>query len=115
MGLPRLSLKRCFLYVFCLTGMLLVLMNVRQKEIWHAMRSDPVQVQSLRGLGDTTKCQISVADETVLAFEIEEADDTDNAYDSRDDQEKRRNREKEEEKEEEEEEEEEESRFSRLK
>ncbi|KAL2728059.1 glycoprotein 3-alpha-L-fucosyltransferase A-like isoform X1 [Vespula maculifrons] len=58
MGLPRLSLKRCFLYVFCLTGMLLVLMNVRQKEIWHAMRSDPVQVQSLRGLGDTTKSQM---------------------------------------------------------
>ncbi|XP_011496319.1 PREDICTED: glycoprotein 3-alpha-L-fucosyltransferase A [Ceratosolen solmsi marchali] len=53
MALPRLSLKRCFLYIVCLTGMLLVLVNVRQKEFWHGMR--PEQVQAVRPMGDSTK------------------------------------------------------------
>ncbi|XP_043474596.1 glycoprotein 3-alpha-L-fucosyltransferase A [Leptopilina heterotoma] len=48
MGLPRFSLKRCFLYVFCLTGMFVVIMNVRQKEIWHSTRADAGQLQAMR-------------------------------------------------------------------
>ncbi|XP_066603353.1 glycoprotein 3-alpha-L-fucosyltransferase A isoform X2 [Prorops nasuta] len=56
MGLPRLSLKRCFLYAFCLTGTLLVLMNVRQKEFWHSMRpSELAQPDTLRPAVDSTK------------------------------------------------------------
>ncbi|XP_012276310.1 glycoprotein 3-alpha-L-fucosyltransferase A isoform X2 [Orussus abietinus] len=55
MGLPRLSPKRCFLYVFCLTGMLLVIANVRQKEIWHTMRPDVGPVQSVRAMPDGSK------------------------------------------------------------
>ncbi|XP_033225394.1 glycoprotein 3-alpha-L-fucosyltransferase A-like [Belonocnema kinseyi] len=44
----RLSLKLCFLCVFCFTGTLLVIMNVLQKEIWHNVRPDAGQIQSNR-------------------------------------------------------------------
>ncbi|XP_011307915.1 glycoprotein 3-alpha-L-fucosyltransferase A isoform X2 [Fopius arisanus] len=55
MGLPRLSLKRCFIYIFCATGMILVVMNVRQKELWHALRPDPGPAQSIRAVPDVGK------------------------------------------------------------
>ncbi|OXU31433.1 hypothetical protein TSAR_004711 [Trichomalopsis sarcophagae] len=54
MALPRLSLKRCFLYVVCITGMLLVVMNVRQKEIWHGIRPEQVQ-PAARTMPDAAK------------------------------------------------------------
>lgn len=41
MGLPRFSLKRYFFYVLCLTGTLLVLLNLLQNEIWHSARPHP--------------------------------------------------------------------------
>ncbi|KAL7286859.1 hypothetical protein TKK_0018995 [Trichogramma kaykai] len=43
MPLPRLTLKRVFLYIVCLTGTFLVFVNVKQKEIWHGMRAESVQ------------------------------------------------------------------------
>ena len=43
MVLPRLTLKRVFFYVVCLTGTLLVFINVRQKDIWHNLRAEPAQ------------------------------------------------------------------------
>lgn len=55
MGLPRLSLKRCFVYVLCLTGMLLVVVNIRQKDIWHTLRTDVVQMHSVRTIGEGPK------------------------------------------------------------
>ncbi|XP_024938146.1 glycoprotein 3-alpha-L-fucosyltransferase A isoform X2 [Cephus cinctus] len=55
MGLPRLSLKRCFLYVFCFTGMLLVIINVRQKDIWQSLRTNPSQVQAVRTVPEASK------------------------------------------------------------
>ena len=58
MGLPRLSLKRCFLYAICITGMLVVVMNVRQKEIWHTVCSDTEPDQSSRVVSEGTKVNI---------------------------------------------------------
>ncbi|KAJ8673912.1 hypothetical protein QAD02_005174 [Eretmocerus hayati] len=63
MGLPRLSLKRCFVYILCLTGGLLVLVNVRQKEIWRSPNStgtgskaEQIAQRQLKGsAGDTIK------------------------------------------------------------
>ncbi|RLU22705.1 hypothetical protein DMN91_004983 [Ooceraea biroi] len=55
MGLPRFSLKRYFFYVLCLTGTLLVLLNLLQDEIWHSMRPHPGQPQSARTAGDGPK------------------------------------------------------------
>ncbi|XP_012148355.2 glycoprotein 3-alpha-L-fucosyltransferase A isoform X2 [Megachile rotundata] len=54
MGLPRLSLKGYFFYVLCSSGLLLVLLNLLQDEIWHRMRPHPGQTQSVR-LADSTK------------------------------------------------------------
>ncbi|XP_063976771.1 glycoprotein 3-alpha-L-fucosyltransferase A isoform X1 [Diachasmimorpha longicaudata] len=55
MGLLRISLKRCFIYIFCATGMVLVVMNVRQKELWHALRPDPGPAQAIRTMPDVGK------------------------------------------------------------
>ncbi|XP_057337504.1 glycoprotein 3-alpha-L-fucosyltransferase A isoform X1 [Microplitis mediator] len=60
MGLLRLSLKRCFLYVFCATVMILLVMNVRQKELWHSIRADG-QSQSIRPLPDTNKIKTKLS------------------------------------------------------
>ncbi|XP_043266211.1 glycoprotein 3-alpha-L-fucosyltransferase A [Colletes gigas] len=48
MGLPRFSLKGYFLYVLCLSGLLLVILNLLQDEIWHRMRPHSAQTQSVR-------------------------------------------------------------------
>lgn len=45
MGIPRLSVKRCFIYMTCATCMILVVMNVRQKELWHSFKLEPEQSQ----------------------------------------------------------------------
>lgn len=57
MGLPRFSLKRYFFYVLCLTGTLLVLLNLLQDEIWHSIRSHPPgqPQQSVRTASDLSK------------------------------------------------------------
>lgn len=55
MGLPRFSLKRYFFYVLCLTGTLLVLLNLLQDDIWHSTRPHPGQPQSVRAAGDGPK------------------------------------------------------------
>lgn len=58
MGLPRFSLKRYFFYVLCLTGTLLVLLNLLQDEIWHSVRPHPPgqpQQSALRTAGDGPK------------------------------------------------------------
>ena len=47
MAINRFSLKRCFVYVICLTGMLYVVVNVRQKEIWNSIVSTE-QLQSTK-------------------------------------------------------------------
>ncbi|XP_031834464.1 glycoprotein 3-alpha-L-fucosyltransferase A isoform X1 [Nomia melanderi] len=54
MGLPRLSLRGSFFYVLCLSGLLLVILNLLQDEIWHRMRPHPGQTQSVR-VSDNTK------------------------------------------------------------
>ncbi|XP_078036874.1 glycoprotein 3-alpha-L-fucosyltransferase A [Augochlora pura] len=54
MGLPRFSLKGSFLYVLCLSGLLLVILNLLQDEIWHRMRPHPAQTLSAR-VSDNTK------------------------------------------------------------
>ncbi|CAL7943938.1 unnamed protein product [Xylocopa violacea] len=48
MGLPRLSLKGYFFYVLCSSGLLLVILNLLQDEIWHRMRPHPGQTQPVR-------------------------------------------------------------------
>ncbi|XP_070511149.1 glycoprotein 3-alpha-L-fucosyltransferase A isoform X5 [Cardiocondyla obscurior] len=58
MGFPRFSLKRYFFYVLCLTGTLLVLLNLLQDDIWHSMRPHPAQPQSVRAAGDGPKIDI---------------------------------------------------------
>ncbi|XP_076655080.1 glycoprotein 3-alpha-L-fucosyltransferase A isoform X1 [Halictus rubicundus] len=54
MGLPRFSLKGSFFYVLCLSGLLLVILNLLQDEIWHRMRPHPGQPGSVR-VSDNTK------------------------------------------------------------
>lgn len=39
MGILRLSLKRCFIYMICVTCLILVVINVRQKGIWNSEQS----------------------------------------------------------------------------
>lgn len=48
MGLPRFSLKGYFFYVLCLSGLLLVILNLLQDEIWHRMRPHPGQTPPAR-------------------------------------------------------------------
>ncbi|XP_017762673.1 PREDICTED: glycoprotein 3-alpha-L-fucosyltransferase A isoform X2 [Eufriesea mexicana] len=58
MGLPRLSLKGYFFYVLCSSGLLLVILNLLQDEIWHRMRPHPGQTQPVR-VSDSTKMKES--------------------------------------------------------
>ncbi|KAG5320375.1 FUCTA fucosyltransferase, partial [Pseudoatta argentina] len=59
MALPRFSLKRYFFYVLCLTGTLIVLLNLlREDEIWHSMRPHPSQPQAVRVTGDMPKMKL---------------------------------------------------------
>ncbi|KZC10696.1 hypothetical protein WN55_02425 [Dufourea novaeangliae] len=56
MGLPRFSLRGYFLYVLCLCGLLLVILNLLQDEIWHRMRPHPGQTPPVR-VSHNTKVQ----------------------------------------------------------
>ncbi|XP_043581348.1 glycoprotein 3-alpha-L-fucosyltransferase A isoform X1 [Bombus pyrosoma] len=48
MSLPRPSLKGYFFYVLFFSGLLLVILNLLQDEIWHRMRPHPGQSQPVR-------------------------------------------------------------------
>ncbi|XP_046614305.1 glycoprotein 3-alpha-L-fucosyltransferase A isoform X1 [Neodiprion virginianus] len=45
-GLMRFSLKRCFLYVLCLTVALFFVLNVRQRDFWNPPRTDAVHADT---------------------------------------------------------------------
>ncbi|KAF7991003.1 hypothetical protein HCN44_000808 [Aphidius gifuensis] len=45
MGIPRLSAKKCFIYMTCATCMILLVMNVHQKGFWHSLELEPEQPQ----------------------------------------------------------------------
>ncbi|XP_076174536.1 glycoprotein 3-alpha-L-fucosyltransferase A [Ptiloglossa arizonensis] len=53
MGLPRFSLKGYFFYVLCLSGLLLVILNLLQDEIWHRMRPHTGQTQPAHAADNT--------------------------------------------------------------
>lgn len=53
MGLPR-YLKGYFFYVLCSSGLLLIILNLLQDEIWHRMRPHSGQTQAVR-LPDNAK------------------------------------------------------------
>lgn len=58
MSLPRPSLKGYFFYVLFFSGLLLVILNLLQDEIWHRMRPHPGQSQPVR-VSDTKVIKLS--------------------------------------------------------